>query len=241
MNIKTYQELTYTLVVIYHLGALENSIHIICDHKSKKACVIDPAWDSDLFIQVTQKMGFNIDTIWLTHWHPDHTNATNDLVDKTGALIYAGQDEATYLSSIQHPINWVTNGQIITLGNSQARVIFTPGHTAGGVCFLLENRLIAGDTLFIYGAGHCAMPGADVNQFFHSMKLLKTLPNEVYLHCGHDYGCELTTSLGKQKQGNPFLLIDDQANFVRYRQEIHDKTRQYPMSAMTKEAVMALL
>ncbi len=241
MNIKTFEEKTYTLIVIYHLGALENSIHIICDHKTRRACVVDPAWDADLFIQITQKLNYKIDTIWLTHWHPDHTNATDDLANKTGAKVYAGEHEKPYLSDVKSPIIWLIDNQAITLGQTPAQVINTPGHTAGGICFLLDNRLIAADTLFIYGAGHCALPGANVYQLFQSMQRLKTLPDEIFVHCGHDYGCEIITTLAKQKQGNPFLLLDNESDFVRYRQEIHDNTRQYPMSAMTKTQVLALL
>lgn len=241
MDIKKFVEETYTLVIIYHLGALENSIHIICDHKTKTACVIDPAWQADLFIEITKEMGYKISDIWLTHWHPDHTNATDELAEKTGAKVLAGKDEARYLSGVKSPIIYCSDEQEISLGSTTAQVIFTPGHTAGGVCFLLDNHLVAGDTLFVYGAGHCALPGADAKQFFASMQRLKTLPDNAYLHCGHDYGSEITTTMAAQKQGNPFLLIDNEADFVRYRQEIHDQTRQYPMSAMSKNQVLSLL
>lgn len=239
--VKVYTGTTYTLIIIYHLGALENSIHIIADNHSQQACVVDPAWDVDLLIKTAQKYHYEISQIWLTHWHPDHTNATDMLADKTGAKIYAGRDEKPYLSAIKKTIAYLNNGQTIAVGKTKAEVIFAPGHSAGELCFLLENDLITGDTLFIYGAGHCALPGANARQLFHTMQTLKTLPDEVFVRCGHDYGDQLTTTLGEQKQHNPFLMIDNEDDFVRYRQEIHDNTRTYPMAAMSRHELNKLL
>ncbi len=241
MQIKYFKEKNYQLIIIYHLGQLENSIHIICDNSSKTAVVIDPAWDSNLFVNITDKLGYKITQIWLTHWHPDHTNAVDELANKTNAKILAGCDEIPYLSHIKNPIQGVYDAQIITIGNTKARVITTPGHSAGGVCFLLENRLIAGDTLFVYGAGHCALPGANTKQCFNSMQKLKQIPDDVYLHCGHDYGYKKTTTMGEQKTTNPFLLIDNLADFINYREQIHDNTRAYPMQKMTKKELLAII
>lgn len=241
MTIKTYDYPHYQLIVIYHLGMLENSIHIICDKTTQTACVIDPAWEADLFIKITTDLGYKIKEIWLTHWHPDHVNATDELAQKTQAKVYAGHNEKPYLNQIKTAITFLDDEQIISIGKTQASTIFTPGHTAGGVCYLLEYDLIAGDTLFIYGAGHCALPGANALDLFHSMQHLKTLTNAVFVRCGHDYGSQLTTTLGEQKLHNPFLLIDNENDFVKYRQEIHDKTRQYPMSAMTNPELLTIL
>ncbi len=242
MQIKYFCEKSYTLIIIYHLGALENSIHIICDHKTKKSCVVDPAWDSDLLVHTSQDAGYDISAIWLTHWHSDHTNASDDLALKTGALIYAGVHEIPYLSAIKQHIHPLLDGQIITIGDSVARVIHTPGHTAGGISFLLKNNFIAGDALFVYGAGHCQLAGSDARQLFLTMqKIKKQIPNSTYLRCGHDYGDVLTTTMAVQKESNPFLFIDNMDDFVRYREKIHDETRTYPMSAMSLSEIKALL
>lgn len=239
--IKKYIYPTYEMIVIYHLGSLNNSLHIIGDKKTQQACVIDPAWDFNLLIEVAQQHGFKINKIWLTHWHPDHTNATDALVQKTGARVYAGKNEKHYLRIINAPINFLDDGQIINIGKTKAEVIYTPGHTTGGVCYLLKHDLITGDTLFIYGAGHCILPGADSQQLFTSMQRIKSLDDDVFVRCGHDYGCKLTTTLGEQKRHNPFLFIDNKEDFIRYREHVHDKTRQYPMEAMTAEDVKQLL
>ena len=237
---KKFSEKSFELEILYHVGLYENSIHFIFDIASKTCAIVDPAWEADLFLRRIKDKGYRLTDVWLTHWHGDHIQAVNEIVDKTGAQITAGVNEIPYLK-LKHPIRTVDEGEIVTLGDTTAKIINTPGHTAGGICYLLDGHLIAGDTLFVYGAGHCAMPGANANEFFHSLQKLKKLDDDVVLHCGHDYGCEIAPTMDTQKQGNPFLLIDNEKDFVRYRNEIHDNSRTYPMQAMTKAQVDALL
>ncbi len=237
---KQFEQKTFTLEVLYHVGIYENSIHFIFDHESKKCAIIDPAWEADRFIDKVKSQGYELTDIWLTHWHPDHMNAADEIADKTGAKITAGIDEVPYLK-LQNNIHTVNDNDEIWLGATSARIINTPGHTAGGICFLLDGHLIAGDTLFVYGAGHCALPGGNANTFFHSLQKLKTLDDDIILHCGHDYGIEIAPTMSSQKSGNPFLLIDNEKDFVRYRNEIHDGSRQYPMAPMQKSELNNLL
>ena len=106
----------------------------------------------------------------------------------------------------------------------------------------MDEHLIAGDTLFVYGVGICSLAGSNPVKLFHSLNKLKTkVPDDINLLCGHNYGSEITTTLAEQKRANPFLLIEDEETFVRYRMHVHDSTRTYPMSPMTLEEVNALL
>jgi glyoxylase-like metal-dependent hydrolase (beta-lactamase superfamily II) len=241
MKIYRYEEDTFTLLTIPHLGALENSIHIILDHQSKKACVIDPAWQADLFIEIINAEGYQLTDIWLTHWHPDHVNAVDELVDKTNCKAVIGINDEPYLM-IKTKVQTLDKETEISIGNTIAKIIQTPGHTAGGISFLLKNHFIVGDTLFVYGAGHCALPGASSALFFDSMRrIVNTIPDETYLHCGHDYGTTWTTKMDEQKKHNPFLLIENKQDFIHYCDEVHGQTREYPMAKMTKEETLALL
>lgn len=237
---KTFTEKTFTLDILYHVGTYENSIHFIFDHASKTCAIIDPAWEADLFIQKVKDKGYTLTDIWLTHWHNDHVNAVDEIANKTGASITAGVNEISYLD-IKNPVKTVDDKDTVTLGETCATIINTPGHTAGGVCYLLDGHLIAGDSLFVYGAGHCGMPGADANILFHSMQKFKQIADEILLHCGHDYGSQITTTMADQKSGNPFLMIDNEDDFVRYRNYIHDGSRTYPMQPMSQQALDALL
>jgi len=95
---KTFKEKTFTLEILYHIGALEDSIHFIFDHDSKTCAIIDPAWDPQLFVKRIEDKGYTLTDIWLTHWHFDHTNAVDELVEMTGAKVTAGIHEMPLFS-----------------------------------------------------------------------------------------------------------------------------------------------
>ncbi|SMM98478.1 beta-lactamase domain protein [uncultured Candidatus Thioglobus sp.] len=241
MKTKIFKEKTYTLEIFYHIGALEDSIHFIFDHESKTCAIIDPAWDADLFIQNATDKGYTITDIWLTHWHGDHTNAVDELVEKTGAKVTVGINEVPYLQIDTSPDNTVSDNDVIFIGKTAAKVINTPGHSAGGVSYLLKNHLIAGDTLFVYGAGHCSLPGGDIKTLFHSMQKLRKIQDDIILCCGHDYGATMSTTMGKQKQGNAFLLIDNESDFVKYVEGMGQGIYPYPTDAITQTEIKAML
>ncbi len=238
---KIYVEKTYTLEILYHIGALEDSIHFIFDHDSKTCVIIDPAWDADLFLERIHNKGYTLTDIWLTHWHFDHTNAVDELVEKTGAKVTVGTHELPYLQIDTLPDNTVEHNDSVFIGSTKATIINTPGHSAGGICYLLDNRLIAGDTLFVYGAGHCSLPGGNISELYHSMQTLRGLDDSVMLHCGHDYGVTIETTMGEQKRGNAFLLIDDEADFVRYVKGMGAGIYPYPTGAVSKNDLKAML
>ncbi|SMN16269.1 beta-lactamase domain protein [uncultured Candidatus Thioglobus sp.] len=240
MLIKTFTEQTFTLDIMYHLGTYENSIHFIFDHDTKTCAIIDPAWHADMFIEYAHKKGYQISDIWLTHWHGDHTNAADEIAQKTGAKITIGINELPYLDIERDMIN-VNDGDRVTLGNTSAQIINTPGHTAGGICYLLDGHIIVGDTLFVYGAGHCTMPGGSVRQFYHSMQKLKKVDDAVMLHCGHDYGCKINTTMGEQKAGNAYLLLDNEEEFVSFVNGMSKGLVAYPTEALSLKEVQAML
>ncbi len=240
MKLQKNNKNSYKIESLHHIGVYENSIHFIFDHNSKTCAIVDPAWNADLFIQKITKKGYKLTDVWLTHWHDDHVNAVDEIAKKTGAKITIGVNEIPYLE-INSEITTVNDGDIISLGDTKATVINTPGHTAGGVCYLLDHDLIVGDTLFVYGAGHCSAPGGNMNAFFHSMQKLRNVDDDIALHCGHDYGIKISTTMGEQKNGNAFLMIDKQEDFVRYIKGMQQGLIAYPIGAVTKKEIELML
>jgi glyoxylase-like metal-dependent hydrolase (beta-lactamase superfamily II) len=230
----------YHIETLYHTGLLENSIHFIFDEKSKTCAIIDPAWEADLFLEKITQKGYKLTDIWLTHWHNDHTNAVDALVKATNAKVSVGINELPYLT-LNSPLNTLQENDKLTLGDTQARVLNTPGHSAGGVCFILDKHIIAGDTLFVYGAGHCSLPGGSIQAFFHSMQILAQVDKHLLLKCGHDYGNKPTTTMGEQQAGNAFLLIDNQADFVRYVEGMGAGIYPYPTHPISKTELDIML
>ena len=81
---KIYNSNNYSIDVLYHIGAYENSIHFIFDKATKTCAIVDPAWEPDLFLKKIHDKGYTLTDIWITHWHGDHTNAVDDIANKTG-------------------------------------------------------------------------------------------------------------------------------------------------------------
>lgn len=235
---KLYQRENYELLVLYHIGALENSIHIIFDTSSNKCAIIDPAWNADLFLDIITQKGYKLSEIWLTHWHPDHTNATDELVAKTGAVVKIGENELDYLQ-INSPLVLLKDGEEFSFGDSQVKVLETPGHSKGGICYQLSDDVFMGDTLFVYGAGHCSLPGGSVDDFYHTMQKIKTqVKDDVYLRCGHDYGDKITTTMLEQKQYNAYLLLDNKQDFSTYIDKMSKGLVEYPTTRTYKDKLL---
>ncbi|MDR2651742.1 MAG: MBL fold metallo-hydrolase [Prevotellaceae bacterium] len=153
-----------------------------------------------------------------THGHFDHIMGNRFVCDTYLVETYVHRDElsnferATSYSSlfdvniIQPPIpkNFLNDGDEIKFGNSSLRVIFTPGHTRGGICLYSQedNLLFSGDTLFAGSIGRTDLPGGDYDVLMKSVKKLMLLPEDTNVFCGH--GPE--TTIGYEKQTNPFIL-----------------------------------
>jgi glyoxylase-like metal-dependent hydrolase (beta-lactamase superfamily II) len=129
-----------------------------------------------------------------------------ELVGMTGVPVHVHADEATWvmrtsgLSSsdlVQHQ-----SGDVVTVGAIAISLLHTPGHTPGSQCFLLDGRLVAGDTLFLDGCGRTDLPGGDPAQLYDSLQLLASLPVDTVVYPGHHYSAEESSSLGSVKAHN---------------------------------------
>ena len=120
-------------------------------------------------------------------------------------------------------------GDIIKLGESNIRILHTPGHTPGSACYFLDGNVISGDTLFVFGCGRCDLAGGDPNQMYDTLRRLKSdLPSNTILHPGHNYAEKTTSTIQEQIEGNPFMHFNDRNAFVHYRMHEHDKIRNTP-------------
>ena len=228
----------------FELGPMDNLIHIVWDIATKKAAVFDPAWDADFILDFVNKNGLTLDKILITHSHFDHINAIPELISASDGAIYIDQQEYFHPQAQVFPkdVNFVSQDTIIELGQTRISCIATPGHSIGGVCYQLSHDVITGDTIFIYGSGHCALPGADVNKLFLSLKTLKQkLDPELIVHTSHTYGISNTSTWQQQLDGNPFLHFDNLADFINFRNNIHDNIRTYPMQPITKAEIAKYL
>ena len=202
---------------IYNLfpGSFGSNCYLLVS--GKQAAVVDPSADADKILQKAAECGATLQYILLTHGHFDHICSLDILRDKTGVLAYIHQGDADMPSDSQKnafsiffvqervyraPEKTLSEGDVLTLGDEQIRVLHTPGHTEGSVCYLCgESILITGDTLFDRGFGRYDLWGGDPYKLRHSLARLATLDHSLIIYAGH--GCP--TDLGDAVQNCALL------------------------------------
>lgn len=186
-------------VDILKLGFLATNCSIVYDENGD-AAVIDPAEHADTILAQLKKKNLTCRSILITHGHPDHTGALAELKSATGAEVCVGEGDAYRLPIAADRL--LQDGDAVQVGRLHFSVIATPGHTEGGVCYLLEDTLFAGDTLFYESVGRTDFPGGSTAVLMQSLKKLKELPyDDLKVIPGHE---ELTT-LAHERTHNPYL------------------------------------
>ena len=189
------------LIKVFSSGPLDTNIYILGCPKTRQAVLIDAPLDcSDWVAEEIEKYGLSIQMILLTHSHWDHTADVAILKEALEVPLYVHKDDAGNVEnpgSDQLPLffpippakpdGYLTDGQLITIGDLQIEVIHTPGHTPGGVCFYLakEKTLISGDTLFQGTMGRLDLPTGNPSLMWESLKKLATLPPDILVYPGH--------------------------------------------------------
>jgi hydroxyacylglutathione hydrolase len=217
------------------LGPMENFVYLIEDQASGRAAVVDPAWDVPEILALARQHGVRITDILLTHSHHDHINGIEDVLKAHDAQLHLLKAEARFWGSYLEVPTLHHGGDIITLGETEIEVLHTPGHTPGSACYRVADQLITGDTLFVFGCGRCDLRGGDPEQMFHTLRdMRQRLADSTVILPGHNYAAKPTSTLGEQKDGNPFLHFEDLGRFVRYRMHYHDKHREEPYGPVCK-------
>lgn len=199
------------------MGAMGANCYLYACMESKKAALIDPGADGKRIYRWVLEKGLKVDYILLTHGHVDHIGAVDELRELLGKVavgIHAGDagmftDGKLNLSSyfgqglvLQKADFLLQDGQELVIGNQILKVISTPGHSPGGVCFLSSEGLFSGDTLFAGSIGRTDFPGGSSGQLLKGIKeKLLILPEDTRVLPGH--GEE--TTIGEEKRDNPFL------------------------------------
>ena len=212
------------------LGPMMNFVYLIGCAETREAAVVDPAWDVPSILRVARESDLKISRVLVTHGHPDHVNGLEELLEATDARICIHADEVDYMRQVaaifRMPIEFmnrrsanfqsIAEGDEVRIGKLPVRFLHTPGHTPGSQCFLVEKSLVSGDTLFIDACGRVDLPGGDPEKMWWSLnRKLAALEDETILYPGHNYSDRPTSTLGDQKQSNPYLRYTSMDRFVR--------------------------
>jgi len=185
-----------------------------------EAAIIDPAGDEERLIEIIEKDGLKLLYILNTHAHADHILGNRRLRDYFKAPVCIHEKEKEFFSKkeIQEEIKKelgidaelivdkeLKDGEELPLGDKKIRVIHTPGHSPGSSCFLIENNLFTGDTLFVGAAGRTDLVGGSLDQLISSLKKLIELPPDTIVWPGHDYGERPYSTIGDEKKENLYI------------------------------------
>ena len=195
------------------VGSMQNFSYIIGDEKSKEAAIVDAGWEPEKLVEATKNKGIKIGYILLTHNHYDHVNALTKLFELTKAKIIVHEEDAGFIGNLGLPFKAVKDNDEIDIGKLKIKVIHTPGHTPGSVCYLAENKLITGDTLFVEAIGRVDLPGGNIKQMYESLQKLKKLDDNVEVYPGHDYGSKQHSTIAYEKENNPYIRASKEEFF----------------------------
>jgi glyoxylase-like metal-dependent hydrolase (beta-lactamase superfamily II) len=157
---------------------------------------------------MAQEAGVRVLYLLHTHGHQDHTAGARATQALTGGTLAMHRADAEFFGSPEAPLAelLLDDGQELPLGELTMRVIHTPGHSPGSVCFLVGGHLFSGDTLFVGAVGRTDLAGASLEELLHSIEhKLLPLPEETVVLPGHEYGETPTSTLGWERRENPFV------------------------------------
>jgi len=193
-----------------------NFVYLVGDRETGEAIVVDPAYDVGGLLDLLAADDMRLVGALATHYHPDHVGGSmaglsiegvRELLDRAPVPVHVQADEREWVTKVTGAgdADLVTHvsGDVVTVGQIPIELIHTPGHTPGSQCFLVANRLVAGDTLFLDGCGRTDLPGGDPAQLYESLtQKLAKVPDDAILFPGHLYSAEPSATMGETRRWN---------------------------------------
>ena len=206
---------------------MRNFAYLIGDRQTGDCVVVDPAYAAGDLVDALEADGLHLSGVLVTHHHPDHVGGSMmgfelkglaELLERVSVPVHVNSQEAQFVSRITGiPMSDLTShehGDKVSVGAIDIELLHTPGHTPGSQCFLLDGRLVAGDTLFLDGCGRTDFPGGDSDEIFRSLQKIAQLPGDPTVFPGHWYSLEPSASLSEVKRSNYVYRV---ANLEQWR------------------------
>jgi glyoxylase-like metal-dependent hydrolase (beta-lactamase superfamily II) len=198
-----------------------NFVYVLGDAETRECVVVDPAWDAPGILDIIDADGMTLVGALGTHYHPDHVGGSmfGFTVPGMAALaalrpvkLHVNEHEADGVKQVtglsESDLVRHAGGDTLRVGEVEIRFVHTPGHTPGSQCFLVDGRLVSGDTLFVQGCGRVDLPGGDAEQLYESLtQKLGKLPGDTVLYPGHDYGQTPTSTIADQRKSNYAMRV----------------------------------
>lgn len=195
---------------------MANYVYAVGDADTGEAVLVDPCYAVDELIDKAAHDGMRIVGALATHYHPDHVGGdlygeqlqgVRELLARCPCKVHVQRAEAPWvqrMTGCSHgDLALHDSGDVVRVGEVPITLIHTPGHTPGSQCFLVDGKLLAGDTLFLQGCGRTDFPGGDARQLYLSLtQKLAQVPDDVVLYPGHAYDPRGHAGLGETRRSN---------------------------------------
>ena len=196
--------------------AMVNYAYLIGDRVTGECLVVDPAYGIDDLVDLAEADGMRIVGALVTHYHADHCGGSMmghdipgaaELVGRCGCPVHVQADEVPWVqrTTTLSATDLVAHsaGDTVMVGEIPVQLLHTPGHTPGSQCFLVDGRLVSGDTLFLDGCGRTDLPGGDFDLLAQSLRtVIGAVPDDVVLFPGHAYSPAPCAPMGLVRRTN---------------------------------------
>lgn len=201
---------------------MRNFAYLIGDRETGDAVVVDPAYAAGELLDTLEADGMRLSGVLVSHHHPDHVGGSMmgfelkglaELLERVSVPVHVNAHETDWVSRVTgiaaSELTEHQHADTVAVGGIEIELLHTPGHTPGSQCFLLDGRLVAGDTLFLEGCGRTDFPGGNVDDMFRSLQGLATLPGDPTVFPGHWYSSDPSAPLSVVKRSNYVYRASD--------------------------------
>lgn len=200
-----------------------NFVYLIGDRDTGEAVIIDPAYDPAAVVAIAEADGMKVIGALGTHYHADHVGGNlggmaeipgfAELLEVVDVPLHVQADEIEWITKTTpltaEALTGHRSGDTLKVGEVPITMIHTPGHTPGSQCFLVDGKLVAGDTLFLDGCGRTDLPGSDPAQMYESLtQRLAKVPDDAVLFPGHLYSEKPSATMAETRSRNVVFRPD---------------------------------
>jgi hydroxyacylglutathione hydrolase len=192
-----------------------NFVYVVGDRRTGECLLVDPAYAVAELVDLVGADGMTVTGALATHYHPDHVGGSmmghtiegiSELLAVVDCPVHVQRDEVEWVTkatgvSADHLVGH-DSGDVVRVGEIDVSLLHTPGHTPGSQCFFVDDRLIAGDTLFLEGCGRTDLPGSDPSKMAESLRRLAQVPDSTILFPGHRYSIASSATMDIVKETN---------------------------------------
>jgi hydroxyacylglutathione hydrolase len=194
-----------------------NFCYLIGDRERGEAVAVDPAYGVRELVDLLGADGLRLTGVLITHYHQDHVGGSlgswgieglRELLalDDVAAPVHVQDEEAHGVMRVtgvsESDLVRHRGGDVVNVGDIEITLVHTPGHTPGSQCFLVDGRLVSGDTLFLDGCGRTDLPGGDPSALYDSITHLAQMPDDTVLYPGHHYSSEPSATMADTRSHN---------------------------------------